>query len=284
MTKGALANELLGYPADARLIIINADDFGMCHAVNEAVIRTLKRGPVSSCTLMVPCPWSLHALKLLRESPEVPFGVHLTVISEQPDYRWGPVTCREKVPSLTDEAGYFYSQTRSDKFLDRVDLTELEREFRAQIETVVATGLTPTHLDSHCGTHTRRERIFDMTVGLAHEYGLALRVDGQSFIQKLQNQGYPTNDHELLDSFELDTTNKQAVYAQMLRNLPVGLSEWAVHPGLGNAELGAVEPDSQVRPTDYAFFVSQEAKEIIKEEEIIILSYRDLQAVWNSKR
>ncbi len=283
MTGKGRANELLGYPADARLLIINADDFGMCHSVNEAVIRTLREGLVSSCTLMVPCPWSLHALKLLRESPEVPFGVHLTVISEAPDYRWGPITCRDEVPSLTDEAGHFYSEARSDEFLDQVDLTELEQEFRAQIETVVATGLRPTHLDSHCGPHTRRERIFDMTLRLAHEYGLALRVYGEPFVETLQTRGYPTLDHELLDSFTLETANKSARYARMLKDLPVGLSEWAVHPGLGNAELGAVEP-KQVRPTDYAFFVSQEAKEIIKEEEIIVLSYRDLQAVWNSER
>jgi predicted glycoside hydrolase/deacetylase ChbG (UPF0249 family) len=55
-------NSLLGYPADARLLIINADDFGMCHAVNEASLRALKEGLASSCSLMTPCPWALHAL------------------------------------------------------------------------------------------------------------------------------------------------------------------------------------------------------------------------------
>jgi predicted glycoside hydrolase/deacetylase ChbG (UPF0249 family) len=49
-------NRLLGYPDDARLLIINADDFGMCHAVNSAIIQTLAEGIVRSTTLMVPCP------------------------------------------------------------------------------------------------------------------------------------------------------------------------------------------------------------------------------------
>ena len=49
-------NRLLGYPEDARLLIINADDFGMCHSVNEAVFRALERGVLRSTTLMVPCP------------------------------------------------------------------------------------------------------------------------------------------------------------------------------------------------------------------------------------
>ena len=102
-------NRLLGYPVDARLLIVNADDFGMCHSVNEAISRVLKDGIVRSTTLMVPCPWMLHAMRLLADNPEMPFGIHLTAISEWPVYRWGPVTAREKVPSLVDAAGYFYN-------------------------------------------------------------------------------------------------------------------------------------------------------------------------------
>ncbi len=95
-------NQLLGYPADARLLIINADDFGMCNSVNEAIIGVLKEGIVRSTTVMVPCPWALHAMHFLADHPEIPFGVHLTVISDPTDYRWGPVTSIGLVPSLVD--------------------------------------------------------------------------------------------------------------------------------------------------------------------------------------
>ncbi len=101
------ANELLGYPPDARLLIVNADDFGMYHAVNAAILRTLTEGVVRSTSVMVPCPWGLHALQLLRDHPEIGFGVHLTVASDFADYRWGPLTPRDKVPSLVDETGFF---------------------------------------------------------------------------------------------------------------------------------------------------------------------------------
>ena len=73
---------MLGYPADARLLIINADDFGMCNSVNEAIFGVLKEGVVRSTTLMVPCPWALHAMRFLRDHPEISFGVHLTIISD----------------------------------------------------------------------------------------------------------------------------------------------------------------------------------------------------------
>jgi chitin disaccharide deacetylase len=247
-------NRLLGHPADARLLLINADDFGMCHAVNEAITSTLTDGIVSSCSVMVPCPWALHALTWLQAAPGIPFGVHLTAVSEQLTYRWGPVTCRTEVPSLVDEAGYFYTLSRIDEFVAQVDRVELEREFRAQIELVLAAGLQPTHLDSHCSIHIRCEHIFEMTLGLAREYGLALRVYDRPYIDKLQQQGFPTNDHKLMDSYDLAPVDKAARYAQMLRDLPVGLSEWAVHPGLGNAELQAIEPGSwQMRHTDFEF-------------------------------
>ncbi|MFN8459517.1 MAG: polysaccharide deacetylase family protein, partial [Anaerolineae bacterium] len=253
MSNQSRTNSLLGYPADARLLIINADDFGMCHAVNEATLRCLKEGIATSCTVMVPCPWRLHALTLLQASPDIPFGIHLTSVSEQPHYRWGPVTCRQEAPSLVDEAGYFYSEPRIDEFLSQVDLAELELEYRNQIEIILATGLRPTHLDSHCSIHTRREQIFDLSVGLAREYGLALRVSGRPFIEKLQRQGYPTNDHDLMDSYHVETVNKSVRYAHMLRELPAGLSEWAIHPGIGNAELQALMPSWPVRQADFDF-------------------------------
>jgi chitin disaccharide deacetylase len=179
-------NSLLGYPTDARLLLVNADDFGMCHAVNEAIIRSLEEGIIGSTSVMVPCPWALHALMWLQEAPDVTFGVHLTSVSEQPAYRWGPITCRTKVPSLVDETGSFYPESRIEEFLDQVDMTELQREYRAQIEHVFGIGLRPTHLDSHCAIHTRRDGIFEMTLGLARQYGVPLRAYYRPFIEKMR--------------------------------------------------------------------------------------------------
>jgi predicted glycoside hydrolase/deacetylase ChbG (UPF0249 family) len=277
------ANFLLGYPADARLLILNADDFGMCHAINEAIFRSLREGVVCSTSLMVPCPWALHAMYLLRENPTIPFGVHLTVLCDTVLYSWKPLTPKEKVSSLIDEAGYFYINQRIPEFLAQAKLDELEVEFRAQIETVLAAGLKPTHLDWHCLANGGRDDITHMTFELAREYGLALRVSDRPLAENLQSQGLPTNDYNLLDSYTLDTANKSARYAQMLRALPVGLSEWAVHPAIGYPELQAIEPDSwQVRQTDFDFLVSQEAEDIVKAEGIILLDYKALQAVWSN--
>ena len=69
----AQSSELLGLPRDARVLIINADDFGMYHAVNTAVIRSIEEGIASSCSLMAPCAAAPHAMDLLRQHPRLRF-------------------------------------------------------------------------------------------------------------------------------------------------------------------------------------------------------------------
>ncbi len=274
-------NRLLGYPEDARLLIINADDFGRSHACNEGILRSFKEGVVSSTTLMVPCPWALHAMQILLDYPDIAFGVHLTVISDVPLYRWGPLTARKEVPSLIDEAGFFYSYERIPEFLAQVKLSELEVEFRAQIEVVLATSLKPTHLDWHCLYNGGRADIFEMTVKLAKEYGLAVRVFDRFTGEALRHQGLPTDEHDVVDTFKLDIAGKSIWFVRALRELPIGLSEWAAHPALNTPELQAIEPESwQAHPTDFDFLISQEAREVIEQEGIVLLSYKPLQKVW----
>lgn len=253
-------NNLLGYPNDARLLIINADDFGMRHAVNQAIFRTLTAGVVSSTSLMAPCPWAPHAMQLLKERPEIPFAVHLTVICDFSTYRWGPLRSKDRMPSLVDGSGYFLSGKRIPKFLSQARLEEVEMEFRAQIESVLSAHLGPTHLDWHCLADGGRADISDMTLGLAREYGLALRIHGREFAAACQQSGLATTDHDVLGSYSLDPDEKATRYAELLRAMPAGFSEWAVHPSLGNAEARTLEPDTwQVRKADFDFFISPEA-------------------------
>ncbi len=281
LARGRLTNRLLGYPDDARLLLINADDFGMYPAINEAVVRAFKEGIVRSTTLMVPCPGASQAIQLLKEHPEVRFGVHLSVIRDIGHFHWEPLTPKERVPSLLDADGNLYSTDRMSEMLARAELDELDVEFRAQIEAVLAANLKPTHLDWHCLHSGGRADVFAMTLGLAKEYGLALRVASQPFIDQVQRQGLPTADHDLLDSFGVDIEDKAARYAELLRALPLGLAEWAVHPSLGSAESQAIDPDGwRVRRTDFDFLVSPQARAIVQQEGITLIGYEPLQAVW----
>ena len=84
-----------------RYLIINADDFGMCHAGNLAVFDLLQKGGITSATIMAPCPWAKEAAVFAAQHPEYAIGLHLTTTSEWSTYRWGPVS-RGDVSSLVD--------------------------------------------------------------------------------------------------------------------------------------------------------------------------------------
>lgn len=274
-------HRILGYPADARLLILNADDVGMSHAINEAVFRAFKEGILQSTSLMMPWPAASEALHVLKQNPDLDFGVHLSVMNDNPHILQKPLAPQDKIPSLVDDTGHFLMLDRRDYFLEHVQISELEIEFRAQIDAVLAEDLTPTHLDWHCLHNGGRPDIFDLSVELAKEYGLALRAYGDPYNTSLNAQNLPANDHIMLDSYTVEIEGKAARYADMLRNLPAGLTEWAVHPGIGNTELQSHEPESwQVRQTDFDFVIAPETREIISQEGIILLGYKPLQACW----
>lgn len=275
------ANSLLGYPDDARLLIINADDFGMCHSNNEATLEALLSGVVTSTTLMMPCPWSRYAIQILKAHPEVPFGVHLTLVSEFERFRWGPLSSKNCVSTLIDETGCFFRDDQRDRLLSLAKIAEVELEYRAQIETVLDAGLAPTHLDWHCLADGGREDIFTLTLGLAREYGLALRVHDRTHATRCHDLGLPATDHDVLDSYSFNPPDKAAGYARLLRSLPPGLTEWAVHPSLGNAESQALEPTTwQIRRDDFDFFTASSTKALLEEEGVVLLNYREAQEIW----
>jgi len=278
-----LSSELLGFPRDARVLIINADDFGMYEAVNTAVIQSIEEGVATSCSLMAPCPAAPDAMGLLRQHPQVPFGIHLTLVCDTPSYRWGPLTVKEEVPSLLDESGELFTHAQAARLLAQARLDEVEREFRAQVNAVAGAGLAPTHLDWHCLADGGRADIFDLTVALAAEYGLAVRAWLEPARHKLRNQGQPVVDHEFLDSFRLDLDDKPARYAQLLHDLPPGLSEWAIHPALGNQQSQTIDPGWRVRRTDYDFLTSPHARALLHSEHITVTDYRPIQHAWSHR-
>jgi chitin disaccharide deacetylase len=278
------SSELLGFRLDERLLIINCDDFGLHEAVNAAVVESIHIGIASSCSLMVPGPAAADAMRLLRAHPDIPFGIHLSLIRDNPAYHWGPCSETSDVPTLLDpHTGELYvdSLGQAPTLLAHARLDEVDRELRAQINAVFDAGLAPTHVDWHCLADGGRADIFEVAMALAAEHGLAARVWLDGGLRKARERRKPVIDNPFLDSFSIRTQNRAEVLARMLRDLPAGLSEWAVHPAHGTDRWQAIEPTGwEVRQSDYEFLTSPRAREIVDEEGITVIDYRPLQNIW----
>jgi predicted glycoside hydrolase/deacetylase ChbG (UPF0249 family) len=280
-----LSSELLGFPPDARVLIMNADDLGMSPAVNAGVIAAVEDGIATSCSLMVPCPGTEQAMRLLRERPHVPFGIHLTLVRDHPHDRWTPVTPVREVPTLVEADGLLPRYGQIGQLLARARFEEVEREFRAQLDVVLAAGLQPTHLDFHSIADGGRDDVLDLAVALAIEHGLAVRVWLEPGRRRAREHGRPVVDHPFLDSTRLDPATKADRYAELLRALPPGLTEWAVHPAAADASAEAADPDGwHGRRDDLEFLVSPRARELVADEGVVLIDYRPLQEVWSASR
>ena len=274
----------LGYPAGTKLVIIHADDLGETHAVNAAAIKALQSATINSASLMVPCPWFPEIADYANSHPDADFGLHLTLTSERVYYRWGPVAPADKVPSLVDKNGYFYHDWEQNEHINPKDV---EVELRAQIERALTMGVRPTHLDSHqYRLIMSGKELFDVMLRVAHEYKLPVFVTRDWFADHpyLQQSLGPEDillDHTVTIGPEVAPEKWAEFYATALRNLKPGVTEFVIHPGFDNEELRAATRErstwgSAWRQRDYDFFTSAQFREIMAQQKIRPITWREL--------
>jgi len=169
----ALPSSAVSEPPLTPQLAIRADDVGMSHTVNSAIEKLLATGVPFSASVMVACPWYLEALEMLRDQPQVSVGIHLVLNSEWEHYKWSPVLGGSAVPTLVDENGHFYATEAAFAAAD-VDLDEVRRELRAQIERARRTGVRIDYLDYHMLTAVSTPELRAIVEDLARENGFGL--------------------------------------------------------------------------------------------------------------
>lgn len=128
-------------------LIVNADDFGYCEAVNYGIVSAYKNGVVKSTTTMANMPGFEHAMKLLKENQGLSCGVHMTLSCYKP--------VLDNLKTIVDENGMFFRRI-TDDVIDNMDLDEVYEEFCAQIDKVKE-YTEITHIDSHHHVHTLKK-------------------------------------------------------------------------------------------------------------------------------
>jgi predicted glycoside hydrolase/deacetylase ChbG (UPF0249 family) len=276
--------EKLGYPHDAKLLIVHADDLGMTHSVNEASIRGLESGVVNSASMMVPCPWFPEIADYARNHPDADLGLHLTLTSERVYVRWSSVASKEKVPSLLDPFGYFFLDwTRN----AHINPKEAEIEIRAQIERALAMGVRPTHLDSHqYRLIETNEELLHAALRAAHDYKLPLFIARDWFadhpyIEPSLSSSDIVLDHTVTIAPGVPPDKWNQFYVDALKNLPPGVTEFVIHLAYDNDEMHAATRERDTwgaawRQRDFDFFTSAEFRHILQEQSIKAITWREL--------
>ena len=176
---GAFAALLLSASiAGAQEIAFRIDDMGALHSVNVASIDVYQNGLATSVEVLTVGAWFPEAVKMLKENPGLDVGVHLAITSEWENVKWRPLT---DCPSLVDENGYFFPMMGPNpaypgqsvmENVDKFDIKEIEKEFRAQIELALKNIPNVTHISGHMMSTAINKEVAEMVKRLSEEYGL----------------------------------------------------------------------------------------------------------------
>ncbi|MBZ9730070.1 polysaccharide deacetylase family protein [Salegentibacter sp. JZCK2] len=279
--------ERLGYPSDAKLLIIHADDAGVSHSENIATMKGMDAGIVNSASIMVPCPWFPEIAAYARENAaEKDFGLHLTITSEWKDYKWGPTSSKNEVKSLINPYGYFHPLV--DSVIVHSRANDVEKEISAQIEKALDFGIDVTHLDAHMGAVMSTPDFLEVYIRKGREYKVPVLLSRDIPSFKEIESRLELTPRDIITDYVYQAnpeiySNKgmKIYYEEILNDLQPGLSVILIHLALNNEEMMAVtkeHPDwgSQWRQDDLDFFTSNKARQLIEDNNIILVTWREL--------
>lgn len=260
-----------------KYLIPNADDFGYTHDVNEGILHAHRAGILTATTIMATGEAFDHAARLARETPSLDIGVHLVLVGGA-GFPW-------TVAQLTRQIA-----------LGRIRIYD---ELAAQVRQVQGAGIRPSHLDSHKHTHllppvlravariavefqipwVRRPFDFPIQAGrvpwkrrvVSKGLGFA-RARFQSF---LTSHGCRTTDH--FAGFQLTGHYAAAELAQLIRQLPEGITEFMCHPGFCTAELQSTRTRlKESRKRELDALTSREVREALEESNVTLTRYTEI--------
>ena len=262
------------YAQNGARLIVRGDDMGYSHSGNEAIIRCYREGIQTSIEVIVPSPWFPEAVKMLEENPGADVGIHLAITSEWDNVKWRPLT---SAPSLRDESGYFYPMIRGNKnypgaaIMDRaIQVDEIEKEFRAQIELAMKKIPRISHVSAHMGCTNMNDEVKAMTERLAKEYNIHIDLSALGVLPARYEGPHRTLEEKI------------GSFIRMLEKLEKGRTYLFVdHPGLDSPELRAIhhigyEDVAADRQGVTDLWTSERVKGAISKYGIELISYADL--------
>lgn len=296
--------EKLGYPKDAKVLILHVDDAGMSWDSNEGAIRSIEKGVANSVSVMMPCPWVPGFVNYIKQHPSVDAGLHLTLTSEWTSYRWGPLAGKPSVPGLVDTVGALWPSVEA--VVKHASKDEVYTEIRAQLDRARAMGFEPTHLDSHMGTLFATPEFMERYVKLGVENRIPVMMPGghctmvskseklaqsqlislQQVGQVLWSSGLPVLDdlHNVSYGWEYPvkaddkTLQKFATskYIETIRTLKPGLTMVIMHCTSPSEIFDMISGSGIKRKGDMLAMTDPAFKKFLQNEGIILTTWREV--------
>jgi predicted glycoside hydrolase/deacetylase ChbG (UPF0249 family) len=271
--------EALGHSADAKLLILSADQLGSTHAATAGGFTALREGMATTATVMMPGPWSRYAADR-HDGADI--GVHLTLNAQLDCYRWGPLT---SAPSLLDGDGGFPRTV--DDLWDHADLDEVRRECRAQLERARLWGFDITHLATHLGTLQQRPEFFDVLIDIAYDAELPVRLEsgdaeeraGFPFRRLAAEEGIFMPDH-----FTLVRGGARTHLDKLLSELQPGVTVVALEPAIAAEEIRAIDPHATDRIDDLAVLTDRGLEDRIARAGATRIGFREIREAQRARR
>ncbi|MEQ1842276.1 MAG: ChbG/HpnK family deacetylase, partial [Verrucomicrobiales bacterium] len=236
-----------------RKLIVSADDLGLHEAINHGILEGHEQGIVTSASIVACGRAFTHACRLIEKRRKLDIGIHLTLVDERP--LLGPDVLRTLAPKRVFPKSYRHLFLGLVK--GRIDVREVELELDAQIQRVLRAGLVVSHLDSHQHSHffpqlrsivfrlAERYEIRGLRAGTRvvpsrTKFSLFLAPLAKSVHRLARSRGLQTPDSLWLPSPSGRLSGLQLVKG--IPNLPDGVSEIVVHPGVNQQVLDQEYP------------------------------------------
>ncbi|GMQ47779.1 chitin disaccharide deacetylase [Vibrio sp. 10N] len=233
-------------------IIFNADDYGLCQAVNEGIIASHLNGVVTSTTMMVGMPGEQDALARLLSAPNLSVGIHLRLTAGRP--------LSSHFPIVTPE-GSFPKYDALMAQLKPVHEASIYDEFHAQIERFMSYGVPLSHLDSHHHVHFHPV-IGKVVARLSHEFDIPYRATPTI-------TGYQFSDGFYDDNISLDWLKSQlSIWSERY-----DVVEVMCHPAIVDDELASMSSYLEKRELELDVLSSRELKQHLQDHQVELTRY-----------
>lgn len=284
--------ERLGWPAGKKVIMLHADDIGMCPEANQAAKKQLVEGVIQSAAVMIPCPNAEEFITWAKNNPKMDVGLHLTLTSEWKKHRWGTVTPNAEVPGLLDEDNKMWHEVP--QVVQHASAEEVEKEIRAQIEQSIAWGHRPDHIDTHMGTLFGHIDYLRAYMKVAQEYGIPaniIDVSKPKVFDEFKSKGYPMDENFVklgetytlpkLDFFTSAPNGKSYEekvenFKKLISALDPGLTEIIFHPSVLTENLKGITGSWQQRSWEAQMFSDPDLIKFFEGEGIIFTNWQEI--------